>query len=102
MSELRAEAATILLRELSEATVSHSPQASLPKLMAPSSLSSFRQQISHVAADRDARVSAAQRSLITIVNPARLRRADVRNGEERVREIWEGLAHVRKMNEKGE
>ncbi|KAI0088946.1 UV radiation resistance protein and autophagy-related subunit 14-domain-containing protein [Irpex rosettiformis] len=63
-------------------------------------LSSFRQQLSHVSADRDARVAAAQRSLITVVNPARLRRADIRSGEERVREIWEGLAKVRQANEK--
>ncbi|KAI0695019.1 UV radiation resistance protein and autophagy-related subunit 14-domain-containing protein [Cytidiella melzeri] len=63
-------------------------------------LSSFRQQITHVSAERDAHVGAAQRSLITVVDPARLRRADVKNSEERVREIWEGLAKVREANEK--
>ncbi|KAI0341427.1 hypothetical protein BDW22DRAFT_1358967 [Trametopsis cervina] len=63
-------------------------------------ISSFRQQISHAVADRDAQISAAQRSLITLGNPARLRRADLRHGEDRVREIWEGLAKVRKANEK--
>lgn len=69
---------------------------------APTSLTSFRQQITHVAADRDAHIAAAQRSLITTVDPARLRRAEVRNREDRVRDIWDGLAKVRKSNERGQ
>lgn len=63
------------------------------------SLQSFRLQISHIAADRDAHIASAQRSLITVVDPQRTRRADLKGGEERVREIWDGLNALRKANE---
>ncbi|GJE98354.1 hypothetical protein PsYK624_145830 [Phanerochaete sordida] len=63
-------------------------------------LQAFRHQISPIVADRDAHIASAQRSLITVVNPQRTRRADVKGGEERVREIWDGLAALRKANEK--
>lgn len=63
-------------------------------------LQTFRHQISQIAADRDAYIASAQRSLITIVNPQRIRRADLKGGEERVREIWDGLNALRKANEK--
>ncbi|EKM56262.1 uncharacterized protein PHACADRAFT_93087 [Phanerochaete carnosa HHB-10118-sp] len=63
-------------------------------------LQSFRHQISQIAAERDAYIASAQRSLITVVNSQRIRRADIKGGEERVREIWDGLSALRKANEK--
>ncbi len=66
------------------------------------SLLAFRVQHSHVAADRDAHIASAQKSLASVVEPARLRRADLRSREERVREIWDSLDIVRKANEKSE
>ena len=63
------------------------------------SLLSYRVQTSHVTAERDAQVKSAQRSLQTHVEPARIRRAELKLREERVREIWEGLEATRKANE---
>ena len=63
------------------------------------SLLSYRTQISHVATERDAQVKAANKSLTTTMEPTRLRRADLRAREERVREIWDGLDVARKANE---
>ena len=37
-----------------------------------------------------------------MVDPARIRRADLKGGEERVSEIWDGLNTLRKANEKSE
>ncbi|KAH8089901.1 UV radiation resistance protein and autophagy-related subunit 14-domain-containing protein [Cristinia sonorae] len=63
-------------------------------------ISAFRIQYAHAAADRDAHIASAQRALANGVEPARLRRADLKGREDRVREIWEGLEAVRKVNEK--
>ncbi|CAL1708405.1 unnamed protein product [Somion occarium] len=60
---------------------------------------SFRLQSTHLAHDRDASVASAQNSLSSVVQPARLRRADVRECEDRVREVWDGLEGVRKHND---
>ncbi|OCH85144.1 hypothetical protein OBBRIDRAFT_798480 [Obba rivulosa] len=62
-------------------------------------LLSFRVQIGHASADRDAHVASAQKGLEAVVNPARLQRAELVGGEERVREIWDGLERLRKANE---
>ncbi|EMD34603.1 hypothetical protein CERSUDRAFT_158138 [Gelatoporia subvermispora B] len=62
-------------------------------------LLSFRVQISHAAKDRDTHVASAQKGLESVVTPARLRRAELMGGEERVREIWDGLERLRKANE---
>ncbi|KAL6299304.1 UV radiation resistance protein and autophagy-related subunit 14-domain-containing protein [Sparassis latifolia] len=63
-------------------------------------LLSFRLQTNHLATDRDAHIASAQRALVTVVDPARLIRADLKGTEERVRELWEGVDEVRKVNEK--
>ncbi|KAI0071484.1 hypothetical protein K474DRAFT_1652488 [Panus rudis PR-1116 ss-1] len=63
-------------------------------------ISDYRIQRTHLTADRDKYIAAAQKSLETVVEPLRLRRADVKSREERVREIWEGLEAVRKDNER--
>ena len=92
MPELRTQAAPLLLRELPEATVRSLPAdrytwAVLTASIHHRSLLSYRSQISHVAAERDAQVKAANKSLTTTMEPARLRRADLRAREESVREI---------------
>ena len=63
------------------------------------SLLSYRLQIGHATSERDEKVSSAKRALLTVVEPPRLRRADLRSVEERVRDIWDALEHVRKANE---
>lgn len=63
------------------------------------SLLAYRLQIGHATSERDDKVDAAKRSLITVIEPPRLRRADLRATEERVREIWDALELVRKANE---
>ncbi|OSD02572.1 hypothetical protein PYCCODRAFT_1367056 [Trametes coccinea BRFM310] len=63
-------------------------------------LLTFRLQTQHAAADRDAHIAAAQKALSTVVDPARLRRAELKGREERVQEIWDGVHNVRATNEK--
>ncbi|KAI9061565.1 hypothetical protein FKP32DRAFT_1612992 [Trametes sanguinea] len=63
-------------------------------------LLTFRLQTQHAAADRDAHIAAAQKALSTVVDPARLRRAELKGREERVQEIWDGVHQVRTTNEK--
>ncbi|KAI0634679.1 UV radiation resistance protein and autophagy-related subunit 14-domain-containing protein [Trametes polyzona] len=62
-------------------------------------LLNFRSQIQHAAADRDAHIAAGQKALATTVDPARLRRAELKGREERVQEIWAGVNEVRSTNE---
>ncbi|PIL26843.1 hypothetical protein GSI_11023 [Ganoderma sinense ZZ0214-1] len=62
-------------------------------------LLSLRLQTQHAATDRDAHIASAQSSLKTVVDPARLRRAQVRGREERVQEIWEGVNQLRTTNQ---
>ncbi|KAI0052006.1 hypothetical protein FA95DRAFT_1675524 [Auriscalpium vulgare] len=66
--------------------------------MAPS-LRDFRLQIQHVAADRDEQVHRASAAIDT-VRDARVRRADLAYGQERLEEVQSGLARLRKENEK--
>lgn len=69
--------------------------------MAPScSLLNFRSQTQHAAADRDAHIAAAEKALTTVVDPARLRRAELKGREERVQEIWDGVNEVRGTNDR--
>ena len=69
-------------------------------LSSPTSLLSFRLQSPHLAQERDAAINSANKSLSTVIEPARLRRAQLRECEERVREVWEGLETVRKDNDR--
>ncbi|KAH9930448.1 UV radiation resistance protein and autophagy-related subunit 14-domain-containing protein [Epithele typhae] len=62
-------------------------------------LLSFRLQTQHAATDRDARIADAQRSLATAVEPARLRRAELKSLEERVQEVWDGVNGLRSTND---
>ena len=64
-----------------------------------SSILSLRLQTQHAATDRDAHIASAQASLKTVVDPARLRRAQTRGREERVQEIWEGVNQLRATNQ---
>lgn len=66
------------------------------------SLLSLRLQINHVAADRDAHINSAQRALNSVVDSARVRRADLKGTEERTQELWETINEVRQVNEKSE
>ncbi|KAH9948065.1 UV radiation resistance protein and autophagy-related subunit 14-domain-containing protein [Amylocystis lapponica] len=63
-------------------------------------LLSIRLQTTHLSTDRDNHIASAQRALTSTVDPARLRRADLKSTEERVRELWEGVDSVRTANEK--
>ncbi|KAI0938294.1 hypothetical protein AcV5_000002 [Taiwanofungus camphoratus] len=63
-------------------------------------LLSLRLQINHVAADRDAHINSAQRALNSVVDSARVRRADLKGTEERTQELWETINEVRQVNEK--
>ncbi|KAH9887363.1 UV radiation resistance protein and autophagy-related subunit 14-domain-containing protein [Cubamyces lactineus] len=63
-------------------------------------LLTFRLQTQHAAADRDAHIAAAQKALSSVVDPARLRRAELKSREERVQEIWDGVNNVRATNER--
>ncbi len=64
------------------------------------SLLNFRSQTQHAAADRDAHIAAAEKALTTVVDPARLRRAELKGREEWVQEIWDGVNEVRATNER--
>ena len=82
------------------------PCAMMPSLVSHavdhSSLLSRRLQIQHAAADRDAHIASAQNSLSTVVEPARLRRAEFKSREERVQEIWDGVNALRSANDQRE
>ncbi|KAI0363428.1 hypothetical protein BV20DRAFT_144504 [Pilatotrama ljubarskyi] len=63
-------------------------------------LLTFRVQTQHAAADRDAHIAAAaQKTLTSVVDPARLRRAELKTRKERVQEICDSVNHVRAENE---
>ncbi|KAI0674696.1 UV radiation resistance protein and autophagy-related subunit 14-domain-containing protein [Trametes maxima] len=63
-------------------------------------LLTYRLQTQHAAADRDAHIAAAQKALSTTVDPARLRRAELKGREEKVQEIWDGVNEVRATNDR--
>jgi hypothetical protein len=103
MPQLRVEAAAVLLRELHQSTVrrvrliirlSHSSTTN------PQSLRDFRLQIHHTAVDRDEQVRKAAAAIDTITD-SRLRRADLAMGQERLDELNEGLANLRRENDRG-
>ena len=102
--ELRTQATAVLLRDLPWTTVCLS--LCMPSLVSHaidhSSLLSRRLQIQHAAADRDAHIASAQNSLSTVVEPARLRRAEFKSREERVQEIWDGVNALRSANDQRE
>ncbi|TBU28290.1 UV radiation resistance protein and autophagy-related subunit 14-domain-containing protein [Dichomitus squalens] len=62
-------------------------------------LLSLRLQTQHAATDRDAHIASAEKALAAVVDPARLRRAELRGREEKVQEIWEGVNRLRSTNE---
>ncbi|KAI0747216.1 UV radiation resistance protein and autophagy-related subunit 14-domain-containing protein [Daedaleopsis nitida] len=62
-------------------------------------LLSLRLQTQHAATDRDAAIASADKSLKTVVDPARLRRAELKGREERVQEIWDGVNQIRSTND---
>ena len=105
MPQLRVEAAAVLLRELYQSTVrrvrliislSHSSTYESPQ-----SLRDFRLQIHHTAIDRDEQVRKATTAIDTITD-SRLRRADLAMGQERLDELNEGLANLRRENDRGQ
>ncbi|KAI0646695.1 UV radiation resistance protein and autophagy-related subunit 14-domain-containing protein [Trametes meyenii] len=63
-------------------------------------LLTYRLQTQHAAADRDAHIAAAQKALSTTMDPARLRRAELKGREEKVQEIWVGVNEVRATNDR--
>lgn len=66
------------------------------------SLLSYRLQAQHASADRDAHIASAEKSLSTIIEPARLRRAELKGREESVQEIWDGVNSLRSTNDSRE
>jgi autophagy-related ATG14-like protein len=67
----------------------------------PQSLRDFRLQIQHAAVDRDEQVRKAAAAIDTITD-SRLRRADLSLGQERLDELNEGLANLRRENDRGQ
>jgi len=65
------------------------------------SLRDFRLQIQHAAVDRDEQVRKATAAIDTITD-SRLRRADLAMGQERLDELNEGLANLRRENDRGQ
>ena len=64
------------------------------------SLRDFRLQIQHAAVDRDEQVRKATAAIDTI-GDSRIRRADLATGQERLNELNDGLASLRRENDKG-
>jgi hypothetical protein len=102
MPQLRVEATAVLLRELHQSTVRrvrplimlhYSPEFA-------QSLRDFRLQIQHAAVDRDEQVRKATAAIDTITD-SRIRRADLLMGQERLDELNEGLANLRRENDRG-
>ncbi|KAI0765469.1 UV radiation resistance protein and autophagy-related subunit 14-domain-containing protein [Fomes fomentarius] len=62
-------------------------------------LLSYRLQTQHAAADRDGHIASAEKSLKSVVDPARLRRAELKGREENVQEIWDGVNQLRSTND---
>ena len=63
------------------------------------SLRDFRLQIQHAVVDRDEQVRKATAAIDTI-NESRIRRADLSMGQERLNELHNGLAGLRRENDK--
>ena len=59
----------------------------------------MRLQTQHATADRDAHIASAQKLLATVVDPSRLRRAEIKGREERVQELWDGVNQLRSTND---
>ncbi|KAI0706905.1 UV radiation resistance protein and autophagy-related subunit 14-domain-containing protein [Cerioporus squamosus] len=62
-------------------------------------LLSLRLQTQHAAAERDAHIASAEKSLTNVVDPARLRRSELKGREERVQELWDGVNQIRSTND---
>jgi hypothetical protein len=89
------------LRELYQSTVGRIKFTSLGNSSVPLSLRDFRLQIQHAAVDRDEQVRKVVVSIDSI-SGSRIRRADLSSGQERLDELSEGLAKLRKENDKSE
>jgi hypothetical protein len=104
MPQLRVQAAAVLLRELHQSTVRRVRLLirllTHPSTRIRSSLRDFRLQIQHAAVDRDEQVRKATAAIDTITD-SRIRRADISMGEERLDELNEGLANLRRENDRG-
>lgn len=55
-----------------------------------------------MSADRDTHITSAQRSLTTVVDPIRIRRAELKGREDRLKELREGLEVLKKANDQSE
>lgn len=64
------------------------------------SLRDFRLQIQHATVDRDEQVRKATAAIDTITD-SRIRRADLSTDQEKLDELNEGLANLRKENDRG-
>lgn len=104
MPQLRVETAAVLLRELHQGTVRRVRLLLILLLThqreSAQSLRDFRLQIKHAAVDRDEQVRKATVAIDTITD-SRIRRADLSTGQERLDELNEGLANLRRENDKG-
>jgi hypothetical protein len=104
LPQLRVEAAAVLLRELHQGTVRRVRLLLISLLThrreSTQSLRDFRLQIQHAAVDRDEQVRKATAAIDTITD-SRIRRADLSTGQERLDELNEGLANLRRENDKG-
>jgi len=65
------------------------------------SLRDFRLQIQHTTVDRDEQVRKATAAIDTI-SESRIRRADLSLSQERLNELHNGLASLRRENDRGE
>jgi hypothetical protein len=64
------------------------------------SLRDFRLQIQHATVDRDEQVRKATAAIETITD-SRIRRAELSTGQEKLNELNEGLANLRRENDRG-
>jgi hypothetical protein len=104
MPQLRVEATAVLLRELHQGPVRRVMLLLITSLthqhQSAQSLRDFRLQIQHAAVDRDDQVRKAAAAIDTITD-SRIRRADLSTGQERLDELNEGLASLRRENDRG-
>lgn len=64
------------------------------------SLRDFRLQLQHAVVDRDEQVRKATAAIDTI-SESRIRRADLSMGQEKLNELHNGLASLRRENDRG-
>jgi hypothetical protein len=105
MPQLRVEAAAVLLRELYQSTVGRvklrSSGNSSARIACPPSLRDFRLQLQRAAVERDEQVRKVVASIDTI-SDSRIQRAGLSSGQERLDELNEGLAKLRRENDRSE